>query len=78
MRGRLLLLCWPRYSHSGVALFVVRWEQLELLRNGIGGLSMGMVTAAMDYIGMEAMPLPAMYHCSPGLATFSVILAIAI
>jgi NO-binding membrane sensor protein with MHYT domain len=63
---------------SGVALFVVSRNQMGPLRNSIGGLSIGMGIAAMHYIGMEAMPLPAMCHCSPGLVTLSVILAIAI
>jgi PAS domain S-box-containing protein len=63
---------------SGVALFVVSRNEMGLLRTGIGGLSMGMGIAAMHYIGMEAMRLPAMCHYSHGLVTLSVILAIAI
>ena len=48
------------------------------LRTAIGGVLMGIGIAAMHYIGMEAMRLPAMCRYSPGLVILSVILAIVI
>jgi two-component system, sensor histidine kinase and response regulator len=63
---------------SGVALFVVSRNALQPVRTAFGGLLMGLGIAAMHYIGMEAMRLPAMCHYSPALVTLSVILAIVI
>ncbi len=63
---------------SGVALFVVSRNALQPVRTAIGGLLMGLGIAAMHYIGMDAMRLPAMCHYSPALVTLSVILAIVI
>jgi len=63
---------------SGVALFVVSREQMGLRSAGIGGIAMGMGIAAMHYIGMDAMRLPAMCHYSPGIVALSVLLAIVI
>ena len=63
---------------SGVALFIASRNVLLPLRTCMGGIVMGIGIAAMHYIGMEAMRLPAMCHYSPGLVTASVILAILI
>jgi PAS domain S-box-containing protein len=63
---------------SVVALFVVSRKKMGLLSIGIGGLLMGGGIAAMHYIGMEAMRLPAMCHYSPGLVSLSVVVAVAI
>jgi PAS domain S-box-containing protein len=63
---------------AGVALFVVSRNEMGLLSIGIGGLLMGTGIAAMHYIGMEAMRLPAMCHYSPGIVFLSVVLAIVI
>jgi len=63
---------------SGVALFVVSRERMGWVSAGIGGVAMGLGIAAMHYIGMEAMRLPAMCHYAPGMVILSVILAIAI
>ncbi|HEY4363790.1 MAG TPA: MHYT domain-containing protein [Bryobacteraceae bacterium] len=63
---------------SGVALFVVSREHMDLPAASIGGVLMGMGIAAMHYIGMEAMRLPAMCRYSPGFLTLSIILAVAI
>jgi two-component system sensor histidine kinase/response regulator len=63
---------------SGVALYLVSRNEMGPLRSGIGGVSMGMGIAAMHYIGMAAMRLPAMCRYSLGLVTLSVILAIVI
>ena len=63
---------------SGVALHVVSGNEMGLARAGVGGLLMGAGIAAMHYIGMEAMRLPAMCQYSVGLVTFSVFLAILV
>jgi PAS domain S-box-containing protein len=63
---------------SAVALFVVSRNEMGPLRIAIGGLLMGSGIAAMHYIGMDAMRLPAMCQYSFGLVALSVILAIVI
>ncbi len=63
---------------SVVALLVVSRKEMGLLSIGGGGLLMGSGIAAMHYIGMEAMRLPAMCHYSPVLVALSVILAVII
>jgi two-component system sensor histidine kinase/response regulator len=63
---------------SGVALFIVSRNVLRPLRTLVGGSLMGIGIAAMHYIGMEAMRLPAMCRYSSGFVTLSVILAIVI
>jgi PAS domain S-box-containing protein len=63
---------------SGAALFVVSRKRMGVLSAGLGAVAMGSGIAAMHYIGMEAMRLPAMCHYSPGLVTLSVVLAIVI
>ena len=63
---------------SAVALFVVSRKQMGPLSIGSGGLLMGSGIAAMHYIGMEAMRLPAMCHYSLGLVFLSVVLAVVI
>jgi PAS domain S-box-containing protein len=63
---------------SAVALFVVSRNEMGPVRIGIGGLLMGSGIAAMHYIGMAAMRLPAMCGYSFSLVALSVILAITI
>jgi PAS domain S-box-containing protein len=63
---------------SAIALFVVSRNKMGGLFVGIGAVLMGAGIAAMHYIGMEAMRLPAMCSYSPGLVLLSVVLAIAI
>ncbi len=63
---------------SGIALFVVSRKSMGLAHAVTGALLMGSGIAAMHYIGMEAMRLPAMCSYAPGLVTLSVILAIVI
>jgi two-component system sensor histidine kinase/response regulator len=63
---------------SGIALFVVSRKKMLTIYAGIGGVFMGIGIAAMHYIGMEAMRLPAMCHYSVGIVTLSVFLAIVI
>lgn len=63
---------------SGVALFVVSRNKMGPLRTSIGGILMGLGIAAMHYIGMEAMRLPAGCQYSIPIVTLSVVLAIII
>jgi PAS domain S-box-containing protein len=63
---------------SAVALFFVSRKAMGPVRIGVGGLLMGAGIAAMHYVGMHAMRLPAMCRYSPGLVTLSVFLAIVI
>lgn len=63
---------------SWVSLFVVGQQTLEWPRAVAGSVFMGGGIAAMHYIGMEAMRLPAMCTYAAGLVALSVGLAIAI
>jgi two-component system, sensor histidine kinase and response regulator len=63
---------------SGCALFCVSRKKMGTLVTITGGIFMGTGIAAMHYIGMEAMRLPAMCSYSPSLVTVSVVLAIVI
>jgi len=63
---------------SWVSLFVVSRRAMGLPRAVVGSIFMGSGIAAMHYIGMVAMRLPAMHHYSTGLVTLSVALAIVI
>ena len=63
---------------SAVGLFVVSRKTMGALPAAIGSIFMGGGIAAMHYIGMEAMRLPAMCVYSPALVIVSVVLAIVI
>ncbi len=63
---------------SGIALFMASRSVMRPVRTVIGGVLMGIGIAAMHYIGMDAMRLPAMCNYSPGLVALSVVLAIVI
>jgi PAS domain S-box-containing protein len=63
---------------SAVALFIVGQPVMGLVRAISGSIFMGSGIAAMHYVGMEAMRLPAMCRYSPGLVVLSVVLAIVI
>jgi two-component system sensor histidine kinase/response regulator len=63
---------------SGVALFVVSRQRMRWFQAMIGSVMMGSGIAAMHYIGMAAMRLPAMCSYSSGLVILSVVLAVAI
>jgi two-component system sensor histidine kinase/response regulator len=63
---------------SGIALFMASRSVMRPVRTVIGGVLMGIGIAAMHYIGMDAMRLPAMCRYSPGLVALSVALAIVI
>lgn len=63
---------------SYIALWVVSRNEMGRRPYVAGAVSMGVGIAAMHYIGMEAMRLPAMCHYSLPLVVLSVILAIVI
>jgi PAS domain S-box-containing protein len=63
---------------SGVALYTVSRKTMSGMRRFSGGVFMGLGIAAMHYIGMEAMRLPAMCMYSPWLVTLSIVLAVGI
>ncbi len=63
---------------SAIALFVVSRHKMGVIRAFLGSILMGSGIAAMHYIGMAAMRLPAMCHYSLALVTLSVVLAIVI
>ncbi len=63
---------------SAVALFFVSRNELGLTRIGVGGVLMGSGIAAMHYVGMHAMRLPADCHYDRGLVELSVLLSIEI
>ena len=63
---------------SGIGLLSVSRKKMGTLVTIVGSIFMGSGIAAMHYIGMEAMRLPAMCFYSPLLVTVSVVLAIVI
>jgi PAS domain S-box-containing protein len=63
---------------SGVALYTVGRKTMSRLRRFSGGVVMGIGIAAMHYIGMEAMRLPAMCMYSPRLVALSIVLSVGI
>ena len=65
-------------SASAVALFVVSRKTMGLAAALGGSVLMGSGIAAMHYVGMEAMRLPAMCNYSLALVTLSIVLAVVI
>jgi signal transduction histidine kinase/CheY-like chemotaxis protein len=63
---------------SGLALFIVSRKTMSVATAAVGSVFMGSGIAAMHYVGMEAMRLPAMCHYHTGIFTLSVVLAIVI
>jgi len=63
---------------SALALFVVSRQRMSVFTAAISSLFMGSGIAAMHYIGMEAMRLPAMCAYKPGVVALSIVLAIVI
>src|SRR5687768_13781884 len=63
---------------SWVSLFVVSQRTMGGPQVAMGSVLMGGGIAAMHYIGMEAMRLPAMCHYNPVIVSLSIALAIAI
>jgi two-component system, sensor histidine kinase and response regulator len=74
----VLLSLLAAIAASWVALFVVSRETMTVPQAIVGSLFMGGGIAAMHYIGMEAMRLPAMCQYSADLVELSVFLAILI
>jgi two-component system sensor histidine kinase/response regulator len=74
----VLLSLLAAIAASGTALFVVSRKTVGLPAIAIGSVVMGSGIAAMHYIGMEAMRMPAMCHYSHRLVALSVVLAIVI
>jgi two-component system sensor histidine kinase/response regulator len=65
-------------SASAIALWIVSRKSMSIGAAIAGSVPMGGGIAAMHYIGMEAMRLPAMCSYSAGLVALSVVLAIVI
>lgn len=63
---------------SAVALWVASRERLPVGRVIMGSLVMGSGIAAMHYVGMAAMRLPATARWQPGLVALSIFIAIAV
>jgi two-component system, sensor histidine kinase and response regulator len=63
---------------SGVALAVVTRPQLQAIQAGFGSVFMGAGIAAMHYLGMAAMQLPASCEYNSPLVALSIVLAIVI
>jgi len=63
---------------SGLALFIVSRSTMTVVTAGVGSVFMGAGIAAMHYVGMEAMRLPAMCHYNAGIVVLSIVLAIVI
>jgi two-component system sensor histidine kinase/response regulator len=63
---------------SGTALFVVSRRRMTPVHLAFGSLAMGGGVAAMHYVGMAAMRLPAIRSYSVPLVTLSVVLAVLI
>src|ERR1700690_3775974 len=63
---------------SGIALHILSRPLLLWPRQLLGSLAMGSGIAAMHYIGMAAMRMPARIHYNPGLVAISLALAVVI
>ncbi len=74
----VLLSLLAAVAASGISLYVVSRPTMRWPQALAGSLFMGSGIAAMHYIGMQAMRLPAMCRYSPALVSLSVILAIVI
>ena len=74
----VLLSLLAAIAASGVALFVVSRKKVRVPAIALGSIFMGSGIAAMHYIGMGAMRLPAMCHYSPRVVMLSIVVAIVI
>jgi two-component system sensor histidine kinase/response regulator len=63
---------------SGVALFVISHREMRLRSISLGGFLIGGGIAAMHYVGMAAMRLPAMCDYSAPLVVLSIAVAVAV
>ena len=69
----VLLSLAAAIAASGIALFVVSRKTMGLLATIVGGMFMGGGIAAMHYIGMEAMRMPAITVLLPAAGLASVV-----
>jgi PAS domain S-box-containing protein len=74
----ILLSMAAAVSASAVALWVVSRKTMGITAAAIGSLSLGLGFAATQYLGIEAMRLPAIVTYSHGLIALSIVLAVAI
>ena len=74
----VLLSLLAAAAASWVSLYVVSRESVSSRHLVSGSILMGSGIAAMHYIGMYAMRMPAMHHYSSGRVALSIALAIAI
>src|SRR5258708_4158700 len=63
---------------SFIALFIVSRPRLNWFHFTAGSLLMGAAIAAMHYIGMDAMRLPAMHHWDSAVVAMSVGIAVVV
>jgi PAS domain S-box-containing protein len=63
---------------SGIALYTLSGRELLWPRRMLGSLTMGSGIAAMHYVGMAAMRMPAQIHYNPALVAASLALAVVI
>ncbi|MCD0505529.1 MHYT domain-containing protein [Bordetella petrii] len=61
---------------SGLALWYVARERFSVLRCMVGGVVAGLGIAAMHYVGIAAMRIPALFLWSPGLIVVSVLITV--
>jgi two-component system sensor histidine kinase/response regulator len=74
----VFLSLFAAIAASGLALFIVSRNKMSVLTAGVGSIFMGSGIAAMHYVGMEAMRLPAMCQYNLKVVALSVVLAIVI
>jgi PAS domain S-box-containing protein len=74
----VLLSMVAAVAASAVALFVVGRETMGIVTASVGSLSMGIGIAAMHFIGVRAMRLPAICTYSHRLVALSIAFAIAL
>jgi NO-binding membrane sensor protein with MHYT domain len=63
---------------SAIALFIVSRKTMGVWQEIVGSVAMGSGIAAMHYIGMAAMRVPARIGYNPKIVTISVVLAVVI
>lgn len=77
-RRIVLLSLLAAIMASAVALYVVSLQEVRPVHFVLGGIIMGLGIAAMHYIGMAAMRLPANWRVDARLVILSVLLAVVI
>jgi NO-binding membrane sensor protein with MHYT domain len=61
---------------SGLALFLLKNQVINIYRLGAGGVILGLAIATMHYTGMQAMAGSMDIHYIPGIFTLSIVIAI--